>query len=543
MDDGTAYVIYTSGSTGKPKGVQVSHRSLLNLLESMRTTVPVGPEDVMLALATAAFDMSIPELWLPLYCGAKVVLGTLEELPGLLESSGATIMQGTPALWAWLLDRGWRPAAGFKLLVGAEALPPNIAERLAELPCTVWNMFGPTETTVWSTMGRVTSGNVTIGRPIANTRLFVLDQHGELVPVGVPGELFIAGDGVALGYWKRPELTAQRFVTLPNGERAYSTGDRVRYRRDGQLEFLQRLDTQVKLRGYRIELGEVEAAVARHASVTGAAAAIREQTLYSWYTGEPAPEEELRAHVADVVPAYMVPSRFFHLERLPVNAHGKLDRSALAVPQFEPAPDEPSPAPDPMELQLLPIWREVLGNNEFGVTDSFFNFGGHSLSAMRLVTRIEQATGQPLHVQMLFSTPTIRDTVRYLRRNAPAALPESVIAIQPHGSKPPILFFNTRAGCWNLAHALGSDQPLLGVASVAEVRAVSPAGPYLLAAFETGAAPAQAAASELKAKLAVIEGQSLTIFRPGQPRETLFFGGPPFESPAVELIAQCLKSA
>ena len=539
--EGLAYVIYTSGSTGKPKGVRVPQRSLMNLLEALRVAVPVGPDDVMVALASAAFDMSIPELWLPLYCGAKVVIARdHSELRMLLESSGATVMQGTPSLWAALLDEGWMPAPGFKLLVGAEALPQNIADRLSKLPCTVWNMFGPTETTVWSMMGRVEAGPVTIGKPIANTRIYVLDKHGEQVPVGVPGELFIAGEGVAQGYWNRPELTGERFVRLGNGERAYRTGDQVRYRNDGQLEFLGRMDTQVKLRGFRIELGEVEAVLARHAGVAMAAADVRNGSIYSWHTGEAVDESELRAHVAALLPAYMVPSRFTHVAELPVNVHGKLDRAALRVPEFAPAPKTASS--DPMELQLLPVWREVLGNHEFGVTDSFFDFGGHSLSAMRLVSRIGQTTGQALPMQMLFSTPTIRDTVRYLRRNAPAKLPESVIAIQPHGRKRAIFFFNTRAGCWNLAHALGNDQPLLGVESVAEIRAVSASGPYLLAAFEDGGEAAHAAALELIATVAVIEDQLLTITRPGESVNMIPFVGSAFESPAVELIAQCLRS-
>ena len=587
--NGLAYVIYTSGSTGKPKGVRIHQRSLINLLEAMRTAVPVDEQDVMIALATAAFDMSIPELWLPLYCGAKLVLGSRDDardptrVRALLETTGATVMQGTPNLWAALLDEGWIPAPGFKLLVGAEALPQIIADRLAKLPCTVWNMFGPTETTVWSTMGRVTPGPVTIGRPIANTRVFVLDPNGEMVPVGNPGELYIAGDGVAEGYWNRPELTAQRFVTLVDGERAYRTGDRVRYREDGQLEFLERLDTQVKLRGYRIELDEVEGVLAQHPAVTQAAAAIRGDSLFAWYTGQAVPDEELRQHVARLLPAYMVPSRFFLVTAFPMNAHGKLNRAALVA--TERIAVEQEAITDPMEETLLPIWREVLRNQSFTTRDSFFEFGGHSLSAMRLVMRIEKATGQHLPVQMLFSTPTIREVVRYLRRNAPVDLPAGFTAIQGEGSKPPIFFFNARALCWNVAAAMGRDQPMLGVDPesgwLEGIRAISPDGPYRLAAFGDAAGEAFEAARQLGKSVravAMIDGDipestgfwkrltrntevpradvRVIYFRsPGgrdpragwnqyllNPMELIDLPGPAFESEAVELIAQCLKS-
>jgi len=570
---GLAYVIYTSGSTGKPKGVRIAQSSVLNLLEAMRLRVPMSSEDVMLALATAAFDMSVPELWLPLYCGAKLVLGADEDrqnperLRMLLERSGATVMQATPALWAALLDAGWTPPRNFKLLVGAEALPGAIAERLAQLDCTVSNMYGPTETTVWSTMARVKGNAVTIGRPLANTSVHVLDGNREPLPIGIPGELYIAGAGVAEGYWNRPELTAERFITLPCGERAYRTGDLVRFREDGELEFLRRLDTQVKLRGFRIELGEIETALSHHPGVTGAAAAIRGDSLIAWYTGT-ALEAELREQLTAKLPKYMVPSRFFSVTELPTNVHGKLDRSALTIPSAVSTASSDTAPLDPLELRLLPIWREALSFPDLLITDSFFDHGGHSLSAMRLVTRVERETGQVLPFQTLFSAPTVREVAGYLKRHWITELPPGLTSIQPNGARNPIFFFNVRAGCWNLAHALGEDQPLLGLEPAADalaaIRARQPHGPYVLAASGTGAEAALEAArclaesgetvtavALLDAPLPLPQKSWTKLFRRSisQPRysgrvlqfQSAKLQSPVFENPAVHGIAMELR--
>ena len=501
-----AYVIYTSGSTGQPKGVAITHGAMLNLLDDVRERISFTPADTLLAVTTAGFDISILEFWMPLLTGSRVVIASREEvrdphqLRRLAERSGATVMQATPAGWTLLLDAGWRAPEGFRILVGGEALPPSLAKRLIALGCPVWNMFGPTETTIWSTMSRVSGEAIAIGRPLANTRVYVLDGNRELLPIGIPGELYIAGAGLAWGYWNRPELTAERFVTLPWGERAYRTGDSVQFRDDGELEFLQRLDTQVKLRGFRIELGDVESTLTLHPLVTAAAAAIRDESLLVWYTGS-ATETELRAHAARKLPGYMVPSRFFAVEELPVNVHGKLDRNALTVPAPKQSLSDSIPL-TPLEQRLLPLWRDSLASPNLSVTDSFFDYGGHSLSAMRLILSMEQETGQPIPFQTLFTAPTVREIAQYLERNAAAyELPAGLIGIQPNGMGRPIFFFNVRAGCWNLAHALGPDQPLLGVEpeadSITAIRARQPQGPYLLAASETGEKAALSTASAL----------------------------------------------
>ena len=430
-----AYVIYTSGSTGKPKGVAIRHGSLMNLLEGMRRPLNVTADDVMLALATAAFDMSIPELYLTLTTGGRVVLATRDDardgarLARLLRESGATLMQGTPTTWTMVLDAGWEPLAGFRLLVGAEALPKAVAERLAKLGCPVWNMFGPTETTVWSTMACVDEGPVTIGRPMANTRVYVLDENRQPVPVGVPGELYIGGDGVAVGYWRRPELTEEKFVEFAD-ERVYRTGDRVRYLADGRLEFSARLDQQVKLRGFRIELGEIEAALARHPGVRAAAATIREdepgdKRLVAYLVADGVTEEALRETVSRALPDYMVPSRFVLLDALPLSANGKVDRRALPKPGAGQEVDRElftAPRTD-VEEMLAQIYAELLQLERVSSHDNFFHLGGHSLSATRVVSRIRERLGVELPVRALFEAPSIAALARRVENAKQGASP------------------------------------------------------------------------------------------------------------------------
>ncbi len=468
-----AYVIYTSGSTGKPKGVAIEHGALANHLEGMR--LGVGPASVMLALASAAFDMSIPELWLPLLSGGRVVIATKNDardplrLRHLIEGSRIDIMQATPGTWTMLLDAGWTPAPTFRLLCGAEALPPYVADRLAALPCPVWNMFGPTESTVWSTMARVEPGPVAIGKPMANTRLYVRDEHRQPVPIGVPGELYIGGVGLAREYFGRPQLTAQRFVTDVAPERLFRTGDRVRWRPDGQLEFVDRLDTQVKLRGYRIELGEIEAALERHPRVNAAAVTIREdrpgdKRLIAYIVAPTLDEPALRKSLSKELPDYMLPAQFMLLDRLPRSANGKLDRAALPDPAPSSTPAHEITAPrDPLEQQLLAIWETVLDRRPLSVTDSFFALGGHSLQATRLVMAIEASTAKRLPLPVLFASPTVRQIAEHLRGSSDQAIPHGLAAIQPLGTRRPVFLVEARSLFWEFAQLLGPDQPLFGM--------------------------------------------------------------------------------
>jgi amino acid adenylation domain-containing protein len=424
-----AYVIYTSGSTGRPKGVRVPHRAVSNFLDSMRIEPGLGALDRLVAVTTLSFDIAVLELFLPLAVGAEVFIADRETagdgvaLAALLESNGATAMQATPSTWRLLLDAGWRGTQTFKALCGGEPMAPELASSLLKRCGTLWNLYGPTETTVWSTCARVVQAtaaalpDVHIGRPIANTRVWIVDAHGELCPIGVPGELLIGGDGVTLGYLDRPELTAERFVADRFSERhgvhsdvpeplLYRTGDRARWRPDGNLEHLGRLDHQVKVRGYRIELGEIEANLAAQGDIANVLATVREdqpgdQRLVAYVVpnvGASVDEASLRTHLRDLLPAYMVPQHFVVLDKLPLLPNGKVDRNSLPAPA-EVAKAMPSVAQhtdaavvDPRVRYLSEVWTELLGMPA-GADDNFFELGGHSMLAVQMASRVERDTG------------------------------------------------------------------------------------------------------------------------------------------------------
>ncbi|MEW5928458.1 MAG: amino acid adenylation domain-containing protein [Gemmatimonadota bacterium] len=439
-----AYVIYTSGSTGRPKGVAVPHRAVVNFLESMRARPGLTPADTLLAVTTLSFDIAALELLLPLVTGARVVVADREtatdgvRLREALAASGATVMQATPASWRMLLEAGWEGTPGLKALCGGEALPRDLAERVAARCAGLWNLYGPTETTIWSTLERVEpgAGAVPIGGPIANTRVYLLDGGGEPVPCGVAAELCIGGHGVARGYLGRPELTAVRFVPDAHsgepGARLYRTGDRARRRADGKLEYLGRSDHQVKVRGFRIELGEVEAALRAQPGVSEAVAVVREDApgdrrLVAYVVaaeGGSAPTAaELRAGLRRRLPEHMVPGAFVPLESIPLTASGKIDRRALPAPERGPAGAYVAPR-TPAEEVLSGIWAEVLGSGRVGVEDGFFELGGHSLLATRVVSRARQAFGIEVPLRALFEAPTV------------AALAERIDSLRGEGGPP-----------------------------------------------------------------------------------------------------------
>jgi amino acid adenylation domain-containing protein len=425
-----AYVIYTSGSTGKPKGVVVPHRAVVNFLTSMAREPGLTADDVLVAVTTLSFDIAVLELQLPLTLGATVVLATRDEamagnaLRSLLERHGATAMQATPITWRLLFEAGWTGRTPFKALVGGEALPRDLADQLLACGVGVWNMYGPTETTVWSTCARIadTSKGITIGKPIANTIVRILDTQNTLCPIGVPGELCIGGVGVALGYWARPELSAQRFIPDPfstaQGGRStlYRTGDRARWRADGTLEHLGRLDDQVKLRGFRIEVGEIEAGIAQHSAVREVAVIAREDVpgdkrLVAYVVAENPPGDfvdQLRALVRAASPEYMVPAHFVTLAALPRTPNGKLDRKALPEPSAgAAAPRREAAAPrTPTEDMVMDVFRDVLQRTDFGVLDNFFDLGGHSLMAARIIFRLRAVSGRDLPLRVLFERQT-----------------------------------------------------------------------------------------------------------------------------------------
>ena len=422
-----AYVLYTSGSTGKPKGVEIPHSAVVNLLLSMQRSPGFTAADTILAVTTLSFDIAGLELFLPLVSGGRVVIAGRDDtldparLMQRMRESGCTVMQATPALWRALVAAGWSGSPQLKVLCGGEALPPDLAEALLARCAELWNMYGPTETTIWSTIHRVTSADarVPIGRPIANTQVYVLDANRQPTAPGVAGELYIGGDGVARGYVRRAELTRERFVASPFAPdaRLYRTGDLARWLPQGCLEWLGRLDHQVKVRGFRIEPGEIEAAVKRHPAVGEVVVIAREEAggdkqLVAYFVAARPPADladQLRALVRAACPEYMVPAHFVRLDGLPRTANGKLDRKAL------PAPDpatvarraEPVAPRTPAEEMVMGVFRAVLERADFGVGDSFFDLGGHSLMAARLMSQLRAASGVDLPLRLLFEHPSV----------------------------------------------------------------------------------------------------------------------------------------
>jgi len=446
-----AYVLYTSGSTGKPKGVAVPHSALTNFLLSMQRAPGFTAADTLLAVTTLSFDIAGLELYLPLVCGGRVAIASREDaldpkqLMERMRRADCTVMQATPITWRALVDAGWGGAERLKALCGGEALPPGLAEELLPRCAQLWNLYGPTETTIWSTAERVTSvarRPVSIGRPIANTQVFVLDAHGNMIPAGLAGELYIGGAGVARGYLRRDELTRERFVPSPvsSGERLYRTGDLARWLPDGRLEWLGRTDQQVKVRGFRIEPGEIEAVIARHPAVREVVVVARqdvpgESRLVAYLVAVNPPvdlADQLRASVRSGAPEYMMPSEFVLLAALPRTPNGKVDRKALPVPDTgaggtRGAGRNGGPAaapPTATEEIVMHAFRGVLGNKDFGVSDSFFDLGGHSLMAARLMTQLRAVSGVDLPLRSLFERPTVAglaqaiDAVQWSRRAA-----------------------------------------------------------------------------------------------------------------------------
>jgi len=406
---------------------------------------------VLLSVTTLSFDIAALELYLPLLRGARVALATRDEaldgqrLMQRMSSSGATVMQATPATWRLLLESGWNGNPRLKVLCGGEALSRNLADDLLRRATSVWNVYGPTETTVWSSAWRVEPGEgvISIGRPIANTQMWVLDARLQPMPVGVPGELCIGGVGVARGYWERPDLTAEKFVPDPlSGEprsRLYRTGDLARWLPDGRLECLGRIDHQVKVRGFRIEPGEIEAAIKRHPAVAEVVVIAREHAgdkhLVAYFVAERPPADlvdQLRALIRAACPEYMMPAHFVRLDGLPRTANGKLDRKALPTP--EPgsgvAPSREVVAPrTPTEEMVMGVFSGVLERSDFGVGESFFDLGGHSLMAARLMAQLRAVSGVDLPLRSLFERPSVAQLADAIdavmlstRRSTPIAL-------------------------------------------------------------------------------------------------------------------------
>jgi len=529
--DDLAYVIYTSGSTGRPKGVQILMCSLVNLLTSMLEQPGLSSSDIMLSITNLSFDIAGLELYLPLICGGRLVLvthttaGDGSKLIKALERSGATCMQATPTTWKMLVAAGWHGNSNLKALCGGEPLASNLASDLLQRCGSLWNMYGPTETTIWSTICRVTRTEdaITIGRPIANTQVYLLDKKGLPVPIGVPGELTIGGNGVARGYLNQPELTAEKFIPdmfrKQPGARLYRTGDLARFLPDGRILFIGREDSQIKLHGVRIELGEISTNLLEHPGIESAVVIGRKENRDNPYlTAYIAPkpqttlrEEELRYFLSERLPTAMIPTRFVFIDKLPLTPNGKVDIKALPVPPE--CPDETANCTEPrnaVEAKLIQIWKNLLANQHVGVYDDFFQLGGHSLLAVQMFNQIDETFGVRLPLTSLFHKPTV-DHLAGLIYQYQGSFPwSSLVEIKPSGSKPPFFCVHGITGdvLWFgwLARYMDPEQPIWGLESpgldgirqpvttieemsrlyIQEIKSIQPEGPYHLCGYSFG---------------------------------------------------------
>ena len=519
-----AYVIYTSGSTGKPKGVQIPRRALINTLWCMREWLQLKSADALLAVTTISFDIAGIDVWLPLLVGARCVIASQtkaidgQQLREMIERHDVKFLQATPVTWRLLLAADWQGKPDLTAVCTGEAMPREVAAQLRPLVGRLWNLYGPTETTIWSTGFLVEKGDepILIGRPIANTQCYVLDEQRQPVPAGVVGELYIGGDGLARGYLNRPELTEEKFVPSPfaPGKRMYRTGDLARYRVDANIECLGRTDHQVKIRGYRIELGEIESVLESHPGIRQSVVVAREDRpgdirLVAYFVpcGTTVPDRgELRALLKQILPDYMVPADYAVLDSIPVTPNGKVDRLALRVPEPTAFPDKAGyVAPqDEYESLICEAWADVLGLKRVGIRENFFDLGGHSLLAVQLMLQLQEIIpGEPLPLRAVLEAPTVEKFAAWLR-NRKANERQFLVRMRP-GSSERLPFFSVHGAGGSvlelraLAIALPADIPFYCFEDkgldgstpfesieeaahcyIDEVRRVQPHGPYCL---------------------------------------------------------------
>jgi amino acid adenylation domain-containing protein/non-ribosomal peptide synthase protein (TIGR01720 family) len=443
-----AYVIYTSGSTGNPKGVMITHQAVHNFIKAMAEEIDFNPGKSILGLTTISFDIFVLETWVPLTKGMAVVIASETDqldpraLHRLITDHHVEMLQITPSRLKMLMTSD--PEMTFlnkvsDIMLGGEPLPIHLLHKLQNNSgLTIYNMYGPTETTVWSCVSNLTrKSNVDIGRPIANTQVFLVDDNDMLVPVGVPGELCIGGEGLAAGYWNREHLTEQKFVDNPHvpGHKMYRTGDLAKWREDGCLEYIGRTDLQVKIRGYRIELEEIEKTMIRQLPVKEAIAAAKEDEHGNYYLCayyvpiDEAKLDSIRESLLKSLPEYMVPSYFIPLEQMPLTPNGKIDKKALPEPesgQF--ASEVYTPPGNELEERLALMWKEELGLERVGIHDNFFEHGGHSLKATILIARINNELGVEIPVRGLFQSPTVRGLAQLLQQSVQKQFAEIPVA-------------------------------------------------------------------------------------------------------------------
>ncbi|PTQ96709.1 amino acid adenylation domain-containing protein [Mucilaginibacter yixingensis] len=542
-----AYVLYTSGSTGKPKGVQIAHYNLVNFLVGMQAQPGIAADDKLLAVTTISFDIAGLEMYLPLVTGATVYIASADEardgrrLLEIVKAEGITLMQATPYSWKMMLEAGWDNRLQLKALCGGEPLPKELAARLLPKCKALWNMYGPTETTIWSTVKEITleDGDITIGKPIANTQVYILDEKLNILPAGVTGEIFIAGDGVSPGYLHRPELTADRFVidpfTATTGSKMYRTGDLGKYLPNGELLCLGRVDFQVKIRGYRIEVQEIEhnlhqineikdAVVDARKDASGNLALVAYVVSQQFLPDTRTAIQNWRNALRENLPEYMVPQYFMVVEEFPLTPNGKINRKALPEPDHNQARMAYAAPRTSIEQLVADIWRRYLGIEKIGIYDDFFELGGHSLIAVEIMTALQKETGKNLPLASLFQHSTIEQLALLLKIDGKSVSWDSLVPIKPVGSKMPlyivhgaglnVLLFNT------LAMNMDSDQPVYGLQArglngidepydkmediaghyVNEIIAQNPNGPYALAGYSFGGIIAYEMAKQLEAR-------------------------------------------
>lgn len=535
-----AYLIYTSGTTGLPKGIQVMHRSVVNAIYSIFNDIKVTSSDKLLSFTSIAFDISVLEIFGSLLWGMELEILSSSTInnPSLLtrciQDSAPTIIQATPGFLQMILSAGWQNGRGIKILCGGEALSDELAQSILNTGASVWNMYGPSETTIWSTMSQVTPNKkISIGKPIANTAVYVLDNQQSLVPIGVTGELYIGGDGVSKGYVNRPDLTAKHFIQNPFPDTdypiLYRTGDLVRWTPEGDLEYVDRVDNQVKIRGYRVELDEIRSIILKHRNVQDAVvlkvgSSYEESRLVAFCILKdqkiPIANNELHITLSPYLPPYMVPDEFIILPSFSLDTNGKIDKKALMASYTKlhrKKMDQAALAKNPTEQLILKIFKKVLNSNHIDINDNFFELGGNSISAIQILSNIQECFSLSLsmHDILTLLTPSqIAQAIihkKFHSLDSYEHIPSPIVCLQKKGDKPPLFLIHPVGGTifWfvKLAALLGKERPIYAIQDPAlftekahfstfeamasfyanEIKSIQPSGPYFLAGASFGA--------------------------------------------------------
>ncbi len=536
-----AYIMYTSGSTGKPKGVMVTHKNLVNFLSSMMNEPGIEENDTFLSITTISFDIAGLELFLPLLKGATLVIANDETAKDsrlmleLLKDEHITMLQATPTTWQMLLDAGWTETLPIKALCGGEALPIGLAKKILDSAYELWNMYGPTETTIWSAVKRIMKDDdiITIGHPISNTQFYILNEYNLLASPNTVGELCIAGDGVTKGYWNRQDLTYEKFIKNPfeteHTPILYRTGDLGKLLPTGEIQCLGRLDHQIKIRGHRIELGEIEQAVDSLELVHSSVVIVKNDVLIAHVVSTQSnsiPEATMstwKRSLSEILPAHMVPQQFNVLSNFPTTLNGKIDRNALLnLSSIQTNQSTFTKAQTKSEHIIVSIWEECLEVDKIDIHSDFFELGGHSLIAVKVMTLIEKQTGNRLPLAALLEQPTIQKLASYLDKKQISW--DSLVPLKPKGNKPPLFIVhgaNYNVLIYkNLADNLGPNQPVYALQAkglsgkakphdtiedmashyISEIISVNPEGPYALAGFSFGGVIAYEMAKQLRAQ-------------------------------------------